>query len=599
MMKKQNFYFIIVLVAAVLLSGISSYFFLERQNYQHKTNVIFTKEQLTLAHDALDHLSPDDYDKALEKLQEEAHGLSVYLNILEDEERVVPDPYLLKTYPREERPAIKSKYAYSKEQAEAKCQILDYCVERLLYATKHGAYLVFVQEQANKLNDFSVFAEGTKSNIQKTERDFSLLYDISISPMVTVGVSMLMSNPFSNIIGIFIALLCAGLLSVNIQKQQGSIRYNSGKQYIFLFLLGIIGVFVAELVATHLTWQLGDLSVSVQSVPAFKTCRYPLSLGGFLTLRVLAKVIGCFILFLLSAGLLCTKKGAYLWLGGAALFCLVEFHFLKGTLWNFGGLFHLEDLIGVYHNSYLFQTSFATELLYGAIIMVILLACVVFAFRQINQMILFHKEQAEKEYFEEINNRYSQMRMLKHDINNHLSAMSLLLKEGRTEEAQKYLQEITIDLESTMPVARTGIHALDMILWNKISLAKENSIAIQPSIDGMLTGLQITDYELCSLLGNLLDNAIEAVQKLPEENRQISLRIGRQLDMLCIFCENPFATIQKEGNRFITLKADHQNHGLGLRQVKHIAHKYNGTVDIKTEDNLFSVSVLLTTSTSK
>ena len=178
-------------------------------------------------------------------------------------------------------------------------------------------------------------------------------------------------------------------------------------------------------------------------------------------------------------------------------------------------------------------------------------------------------------------------------------ARLIVKRVGGLIKSQKYLQEITIDLESTMPVARTGIHALDMILWNKISLAKENSITLQPAIDGMLTGLQITDYELCSLLGNLLDNAIEAVQKLPEENRQISLRIGRQLDMLCIFCENPFATIQKEGNRFITLKADHQNHGLGLRQVKHIAHKYNGTVDIKTEDNIFSVSVLLTTSTSK
>ncbi len=599
MMKKQNLYFITVLLAAILLSGISSYFFLERQNFQHKTNVIFTREQLSLAHDALDNLSRNDYHKALEKLQEEAHDLSVYLSILRDEEQVVPDPHLLKTYPREERPAIKSRYAYSKEQAEAQYQILYYCVERLLYATEHEAYLTYVKEQANKLNDFSVFAEGTKSNIQKTERDFALLDNILISPMVTAGVSMLLTNPFSNIVGIFIALLCAGFLSVNIQKQQGSIRYNSGKQYILLFLLGIIGVFVAELVATHLTWQLGDLSVSIQSVPAFKTCRYPLSLGGFLTLRVLAKVIGCFILFLLSAGLLCTKKGPYLWFGAAVLFCLVEFHFLKNTLWNFGGLFHLEDLIGVYHNSYLFQTSFATEFLYGAIILAILLLCMAFAYRQINQMILFHKEQAEKEYFEEINNRYSEMRMLKHDINNHLSAMSLLLKEGRTEEAQKYLQEITNDLESTMPVARTGIHALDMILWNKISLAKEKSITIQPDIDGILTGLQISDYELCSLLGNLLDNSIEAVQKLPEESRTISLRIGRQLDMLCIFCENPFATIQKEGNRFITLKADHQNHGLGLRQVKHIAHKYNGTVDIKTDDNIFSVSVLLTTSTSK
>lgn len=599
MMKKQTLYFITVLLAAILLSGISSYFFLERQNYQHKTNVIFTRDQLSLAHDALDNLSHEDYEEALEKLQNEADGLSVYLSILEDEERVVPDPHLLKTYPREERPAIKSKYSYSKEQAEIQYQILYYCVERLLYATEHEAYLTYVQEQANKLNDFSVFAEGTKSNIQKTKRDFSLLDNIPISPMVTAGVSMLMTNPFSDIIGIFMALLCAGLLSVNIQKQQGSIRYNSGKQYILLFVLGIIGVFMAELLATHLTWQLGDLSVSIQSVPDFKTCRYPLTLGSFLTLRVLAKTIGCLILFLLSAGLLCTKKGPYLWSGAAVLFCLTEFYFLKDTLWNFNGLFHLEDLIGVYHNSYFLQTSFATELLYGAVMIAILLLCMAFAFRQIRQMTLFHKEQAEKEYFEEINNRYSQMRMLRHDINNHLSAMSLLLKEGRTEDAQKYLQEITNDLENTMPVARTGIHALDMILWNKISLAKESYITIQLTIDGMLTGLQMSDYELCSLLGNLLDNAIEATQKLPEENRTIHLRIGRQLDMLCIFCENPFATVQKEGNRFISLKADQQNHGLGLRQIKHIAHKYNGTVDIKTDDNIFSVSVLLTTSTSK
>jgi len=599
MMKKQNFYFILTLLVAILLSSVSSYFFLERQNYQYETHTSFIRNQLSIAHDILDNLSHEDYEEELEKLQKEASDLSAYITILRDEAAIVPDRNLLQTYPREERPAIKSRYAYSLEQAEFQYQFLHYCVDRLLYATEYETYLTYVQEQANKLNDFSVFAEGTKSNIRKTERDFALLDNILISPMVTAGISMLLSNPFSNIIGIFIAFFCAGLLSVSIQKQSGRIRYNSGKQYIVLFLIGIIGVFIAELLAVNLTWQLGDLSVSIQSVPEFKTCRYPLSLGGFLALRVLAKAIGCFILFLLSAGLLCTKKGPYLWFGAAVLFCLVEFHFLKNTFWNFVGLFHIEDLIGVYHNSYLFQTSFATEFLYSAIMLTILLLCMAFAFRQINQMVLFHKEQAEKEYFEEINNRYSEMRMLRHDINNHLSAMSLLLKEGKTEEAQKYLQAITNDLESTMPVARTGIHALDMILWNKISLAKESYITIQPTIDGILTDLQISDYELCSLLGNLLDNAIEAVQKLPETNRKISLRIGRQLDMLCIFCENPFAIIQKEGNRFITLKADHQNHGLGLRQVKHIAHKYNGTVDIKSDDNIFSVSVLLTTSTSK
>lgn len=598
-MKKQSYYFIITLLTAILLSGISSYFFLDRQTYQHGTHAIFTRNQISMAHDILDHLSREDYDKTLEVLQQEARDLSAYISLLKDAEQIAPDYHLLQTYPLEERPAILSKYSYSREQAEAQYGILEYCIERLLYVTEHETYLTYVQEQANTLNDFSIFSETDKSNIQKTERDFSLLNNIPVSPMVTAGVSMLLANPFSNIIGIFISLICAGLLSLNIQNGQASIRYNSGKEHILLFTLGTIGVFATELLATHFTWQLGDLSVFIQSVPAFKTCRYTLSLGSFLLLRILAKTLGCLILFLLSSGLFCMKRGPYLWFGAAVLFCITEFYFLKNTLWNFSGLFHIEKLIGIYHNTYLFKTSFATEFLYISVMIFILLLCMAFSLRQIRQMTLFHKEQAEKQYYEEINNRYTEIRMLRHDINNHLSAMSLLLKEGRTEEAKKYLQDITNDLASTMSVERTGIHALDMILWNKISLAQKNNINIQLTIDGRLADLLIPDYELCSLLGNLLDNAIEATQKLPAEKRTIRLHIGRQLDMLCIFCENPFAIVKNEGNRFITLKADHQNHGWGLRQVKHIAQKYKGTVDIKTEDNIFSVSVLLTTSTEK
>ena len=66
MMKKQNFYFILTLLVAILLSSVSSYFFLERQNYQYETHTSFIRNQLSIAHDILDNLSHEDYEEELE-----------------------------------------------------------------------------------------------------------------------------------------------------------------------------------------------------------------------------------------------------------------------------------------------------------------------------------------------------------------------------------------------------------------------------------------------------------------------------------------------------------------------------------------------------
>lgn len=598
-MRKQNFYLLVVLLAAVLLSGFSTYIFLDGQPYQQNGRTFFSREQIAAAQSILDKVSSRDYVGGLELLQQEYSNLKEYIAILKDENNSVPDFSLAMQYPKELRQQILSRYSYSAEQAEEQAKVLAYCVERLEYAVQRETYIDYVQNQADRMNGLSVFSEKASSNIRKTSRDFAAQDDITVVPITTAGISKLFANPFANLVGVMAALICAGILAVGIQRGSGSVRYYSVKPYFILFVLGILCIFAAEPVASNLAWPLGDLSVSVQSVPEFKSCRYDISVGMLVVLRILGKAAACVILCLLSTALLCMKQGMYLWMGAGAVGCILEFVVLDDAPWNFRGLFRIEEWIAVYRNSYFLQGSYATEIIYGVVCIALLLLSIWFAACRIRKMLLLQNEQAEKKYFEDINNRYSEIRMLRHDMNNHLSAMSLLLQEGKLADAQDYLKEIACAMEASMPLAKTGINALDMVLWSKASLAKGSGTEIHLELEEGLTGVDISSYELCSVFGNLLDNALEAVKKLPEEERSIRLRVCRQMDMLCIFCENPYADVKTENGSFVSLKADAKNHGFGIRQIRHIAAKHQGTVEINTDNQIFSVSVLLTTSASK
>ena len=65
------------------------------------------------------------------------------------------------------------------------------------------------------------------------------------------------------------------------------------------------------------------------------------------------------------------------------------------------------------------------------------------------------------------------------------------------------------------------------------------------------------------------------------------------MDLICIFCENPYSSLRKENNSFISTKKDSANHGLGLKQIRHIAEKHGGTVEIDTKEEVFSISVIM------
>ncbi len=598
-MKKQTLYFLLILLAAILLSGITTYFYLDGQNYRQSDHSVLTQAQAATARNILDNIPSTDVKQVYNQLLSEINSLDTYIDVLEYEQKETFDWNMYRTYPPDTRETIKTRYSYSLDQALAQSQVLDYCANRLRYVVTRDDYITFVQSQSDSMYNASIFSDENRNNIKKTGRDFSLQKDISVSPNVTIGVSMLFLNPFGNIIAISASVICAILLSVWLTKGSDVLHISSGKQYIFLFVAGLLGIFLAEIMAADITWELGDLSISVQSMEEFKTCRYPLSIGGLLLVRLLGKCMGCLIIFLLSTALFCMHRGAYIWLGIVTAIFILQKTLLTGTPWDLKGIFQAEKPVGIYHNSYFFDTPIASETILALAVILVLLFSIGIAAKQINKMILLCKERVEKEYFAEINHRYSEIRMLRHDMNNHLSAMSLLLTEGKVQDAQRYLQAIKTDMAEASLPAKTGVNALDLVLWNKISAAKEYLIQIQPDIRHSLAGLTISDYELCSIFGNLLDNAVEAVQKLPESQRNIQLSVAKQQDMLCIYCQNPYATIKKENGSFTTLKADKTNHGLGIRQIKRIAAKYHGTVDIKTENQMFVISVLLTASTPK
>ncbi len=145
---------------------------------------------------------------------------------------------------------------------------------------------------------------------------------------------------------------------------------------------------------------------------------------------------------------------------------------------------------------------------------------------------------------------------------------------------------------AAMPV-RTGASVLDALLFKKTEQAKESDIVLTFDVSCPLGDTAISDYDLCSVFGNIIDNALEAVMPL-EENRKITVAIEKQLDMLYIRCKNPYSgELRIRGDRLLTGKADTALHGYGISRVREIAAKHGGEVKITADNGEFSIEILM------
>ena len=143
-------------------------------------------------------------------------------------------------------------------------------------------------------------------------------------------------------------------------------------------------------------------------------------------------------------------------------------------------------------------------------------------------------------------------------------------------------------------IVKSGNEVLDTILTEKSLYCKERGITVSCVADGSQMGF-INTIDLYAILGNALDNAIEAVEKFKhEEKRQIDVLIYRQQQFLVMNIINP--TKEKlvyEENLPRTTKADRYHHGFGLKSIQYMVKKYDGFLNISEEDGCFSLKILI------
>ena len=129
------------------------------------------------------------------------------------------------------------------------------------------------------------------------------------------------------------------------------------------------------------------------------------------------------------------------------------------------------------------------------------------------------------------------------------------------------------------------------MLHYKISSAKDISVQVETSIPEQL---KVDDFDITVILGNLLDNAIEACGKLEKEKKWIRISIKLVKNQLFIRMDNPYTgQLRRQGDRLLTLKADGGSHGIGLENVRRIVEKYHGLMETDTEDQVFRTKVML------
>lgn len=177
-----------------------------------------------------------------------------------------------------------------------------------------------------------------------------------------------------------------------------------------------------------------------------------------------------------------------------------------------------------------------------------------------------------------------------HDLKHQIRAIRNCSKE----EIDRYLEEMAGSIRIYEAIVKTGNEVLDTILTEKSLYCEERGITVSCVADGSQMDF-INTVDLYAILGNALDNAIEAVEKFKhQEKRQIDVLIYRQQSFLVINIINPMKEnlVYKE-ELPISTKGDDKYHGFGLRSIQYLVKKYDGYLNISEEDGCFSLKILM------
>ncbi|WP_158588780.1 sensor histidine kinase [Butyrivibrio sp. X503] len=193
-------------------------------------------------------------------------------------------------------------------------------------------------------------------------------------------------------------------------------------------------------------------------------------------------------------------------------------------------------------------------------------------------------------------NFYSEIRRTRHDMKNHLTGLFEMIKQGHNNEACEYIERllkdgINVDAEE---ISRSGNIIIDSLINHKYKIAKKNGIDFDATVF-VPAKLEFRSDHLVIILGNLLENALEACYKVAQDIRYIKVEISYEKGILHICIKNSCISEKRRGSdgAYFTTKEDKENHGIGLSSVKKAVKYYDGEVKIKDNIEDFTVVAIL------
>ena len=205
---------------------------------------------------------------------------------------------------------------------------------------------------------------------------------------------------------------------------------------------------------------------------------------------------------------------------------------------------------------------------------------------------IIYQNKLMKQQMDEIENIYMTMRGWRHDYHNHLQSLKGYLSLNKVEQMKDYLNELETDLDSIDTLYHSGNLQLDSILNAKLAIAEKGQIRIHCDAS-IPPQLHVSDLDLCVILGNLLDNAIESCRKIKDpDERFIRVYIGILKKQLYISITNATSeTVKQRTDHYFTMKRG--DHGHGLKRVDQVVKKYDGYLNRQNEPGVFATEIVL------
>lgn len=200
------------------------------------------------------------------------------------------------------------------------------------------------------------------------------------------------------------------------------------------------------------------------------------------------------------------------------------------------------------------------------------------------------QEEYRLSYAENIKKQYEEIRRMRHDMKQNIAVISELFREKKYDEASRFADKVSNNLakfDNVIDVQNTFINA---ILNSKLSSASEYGIRVICSSSNNVSG--IDDIDLCNLLGNMLDNAIEAAKVCDKGYIEVSINSDEN-KLLVIIANSIMQSVLKTNNELASTKQDSERHGYGIKTIKSIARKYDGVAKFYEDNKMFYCQVLM------